>query len=519
MREEKTCLEFIDISMEFPGVKALSKVRMDIRRGEIHALMGANGAGKSTLIKILARIYRQTEGEIFLNGQNINGATPETIRNFGVDFIFQELELVPGFTVAQNIMIGIEPCRGPFVHWRRMEEESQRALDAFIPGAVDARSRIADLSVAKQQIVCIVRALSRNPKILVLDEPTSRLSASETEALFAALNSIRNQRELTIIYISHRLEELFRICDRVTILKDGVGAGTWDIKSLTKEDIVAKMVGKMSPPDKAKVPSPAFPGDTHQEAASLQAPLPAALEVCRIGVEGLIEDVSFEVRPGEILSIFGAVGSRKTELLEAILGIRNRSSGTVRIEGREVKLTGARSAKKHGICLLPEDRRKFGIIYDFSVRENTTLAFLKRFITRFGAIRKKWEAQTVKELCASLRVKMPSAEVKVKTLSGGNQQKIVVAKWLAGNSNIYIFDEPTVGIDVRGKSEIHEIIRRLAGEGKAVIVSSSEAEEAIGIGHRMVVLFNGCPAAQFECGSVKYEEIIFLSMGGKRNAG
>ncbi|MDR2480269.1 MAG: sugar ABC transporter ATP-binding protein [Treponema sp.] len=504
------CLEFKDISMEFPGVKALSHVNMLISKGEIHALMGANGAGKSTLIKILARVFHHSSGGIYLNGENIDKATSETIRNYGIDFIFQELELVPGFTVAQNIMIGIEPHKRGLVDWKKMERESQKALDAFIPGVVDARSRIADLSVAKQQIVCIVRALYRNPKIIVLDEPTSRLSASETEALFAAINKIRTERELTVIYISHRLEELFRICDRVTILKDGVCAGTWNITDLNKEDIVNKMVGKITAGNSASVQK------TNRAVPVHQAGCPG-LRVEGISIDNLIDNISFDAYPGEILSLFGAVGSRKTELLEAIIGIRPYDSGKVFINGKETRMTGAGSAKKHGVCLIPEDRRKHGIIYDFSIRENTTIAFMNRFLWLSGFIRHSSEINAVKDICAALQVKMPSTEVRVKTLSGGNQQKIVIAKWLLGNSEIYIFDEPTVGIDVRGKSEIYDIIHRLAGEGKTVIISSSEADEALHLGDRIVILFNGHIVAQCSSSDVNHEEVVYLSMGGKRN--
>jgi ABC-type sugar transport system ATPase subunit len=379
-------------------------------------------------------------------------------------------------------------------------------LDAFIPGVVDAKLRIADLSVAKQQIVCIVRALYRNPKILVFDEPTSRLSAPETEALFSAINKMRKERELTIIYISHRLEELFRICDRVTILRDGICTGTWELSTLSKEDIVNKMVGTIQTTEKST--RQISPVNTSEPVLRIEG----------ITIENLINNISFSVYPGEVISLFGAVGSRKTELLEAILGIRQYDSGKVFINGKETKLTGARSAKKHGICLIPEDRRKYGLIYDFTIRENITIAFLRHFLTLFGFIHKNNEIKNVKDICNTLQVKMPSTEVRVKTLSGGNQQKIVVAKWLLGNSEIYIFDEPTVGIDVRGKNEIHDIIHRLADEGKAVIMSSSEVDEAIKTGDRIVVLFNGQVAAQYNSADVNYEEIVYLSMGGKRNA-
>lgn len=501
---ENACLEFKDITMEFPGVKALSGVSFPIRAGEVHALMGANGAGKSTLIKILARVYHQTGGDILLHGESLSKATAGNIRSYGIDFIFQELELVPGFTVAQNIMIGIEPRgKAGLIDWKRMTGEAQKALDAFMPGVVDASAQISELSVAKQQIVCIVRALYRDPKILVLDEPTSRLSAPETDALFDAIRRIKAQREITIIYISHRLEELFKICDCVTILRDGVYTGTWPLKEITQEEIVYKMVGQVQKHEAHRAPDPGLEGKK------------PALSVENLSVAGLIDDVSFDVRPGEVLALTGAVGSRKTEIIEAIMGIRARSAGRIALNGTEVALNGPRSAKKHGVCLIPEDRRKNGIIPDFSVRENTTLAFLRRFTGPMGLIRSAQEHGSVEELCERLQVKTPGTEVAVKTLSGGNIQKIVVAKWLVGDSSVYFFDEPTVGIDVRGKSEIYALIHELAGQGKAVVVASSEIDEAIDISDRMVVLFNGRVVARRVSCEADREEIVYLTMGGK----
>ncbi len=506
MNMERTCLDFQSICMEFPGVRALNGVTFSIHPGEVHALMGANGAGKSTLIKILARVYQQTGGDILLNGESLSKATANSIRSYGIDFIFQELELVPGFTVAQNIMIGIEPRkRSGLIDWKKMTAQAQQALDEFMPGAVSASALIDDLSVAKQQIVCIIRALYRNPKILVLDEPTSRLSASETDALFAAICRMKQMREITIIYISHRLEELFRICDRVTILRDGEYTGTWSLQAITREQIVYKMVGQLQETT------------AHRPYRVELDALAPVLQVQQLRVPGVIEDVSFEVRAGEIMALTGAVGARKTELLEALMGIRE-SSGHVLIRGKVVKMSGPRSAKRHGVCLIPEDRRKNGIISDFSVRENTTIAFLKQYTNAASLIRSKKEVAEVKRFCDKLHVKTPDIEAQIKTLSGGNIQKIVVAKWLVGDSEIYFFDEPTVGIDVKGKNEIYTLIRELAGEGKAIVVTSSDVEEAISISDRMVVLFNGRIVGRKLSCEASREEVVYLTMGGKENA-
>ncbi len=507
MDSDKTCLEFRNVSMEFPGVRALNDVSFSVTSGEVHALMGANGAGKSTLIKILARVNQQTSGDVLLRGESLSKASAGSIRSFGIDFVFQELELVPGFTVAQNILIGIEPrTKLGLVDWSRMVDEAQQALDSFMPGVVDASMQISDLSVAQQQIVCIVRAFYRNPKILVLDEPTSRLSASETDALFGAIGRVKAERDVTIIYISHRLEELFRICDRVTILRDGVCTGTWSLSDITREEIVYKMVGNVQS------------AETHRPFDKTLDDADPELTVEGLCVPGLIDNVSFEVKPGQVVALTGAVGSRKTELVEAITGTREISGGRILIRGDEVKLNSPRSAKKHGVCLIPEDRRRNGVISDFTVRENITIAFLKKFTNKLGLIKQGQEIATVRELSSKLQIKTPSTEVAVKTLSGGNIQKVLVAKWLVGDSNIYFFDEPTVGIDVKGKREIHDLIHGLAATGKVVVVASSDVDEAIGISDVMTILFDGKVVGRRISCEANREEVVYMTMGGKTSA-
>ena len=502
MSDSVAFLEFRNVSMEFPGVKALSDVSFGIEKNEIHALMGANGAGKSTLIKILARIYNQTEGDILINGESISGATSQNIRSHGIDFIFQELELVPDFTVAQNIMVRDEPRKAGLVDWKRMRQEAQRALDDFMPGVIDASDPVNSLSIAKQQIVSIVRAIRRNPKVLVLDEPTSRLSSTETDALFAAIRKLREKQELTIIYISHRLEELFQICDKVTILRDGKYTGTWNLSKITKEDVVYHMVGEVKR------------DSAHKPLAEEVAALPPVLEVEHLRVPGIIEDISFSVRPGEIVALAGAVGAKKTETFEAIMGIHQNAEGIVRKNGTEIKLKGAADSKRWGICLVPEDRRRDGVVLDFTVRENTTYAFLSNFVSKLGFIRKHYEKNRVRELNERLLVKTPSTEAYVKNLSGGNIQKVVVAKWLTGDSDVYFFDEPTVGIDVKGKSEIYDIIRELAAQGKAIVVASSEIDEVISISDNIVVLYNGRIVGNIVSAEARHEEVVYLTMGG-----
>ena len=498
-------LEFKDICKRFPGVRALSNVSLGIRKGEIHALMGANGAGKSTLIKILARVYSQDGGEILLDGKDISRATTETIRDLGVEFIFQELELVQDFSAAQNILIGVEPTKGLVIDRNRMLREAQAAMDAFMPETVDVSSSVSSLSVAKQQMVCIVRALYRDPKILVLDEPTSRLSATETESLFAAIRRLRRERGITVIYISHRMEDIYAICDRVSILRDGEMVGSYALEELSRQDIVYKMVGEdIASPSRGRVA-----GARAQEGKP-------KLSVAGLCLERHLRDVSFDVYPGEVFVLTGSVGSQKTELIESIIGIRKADRGTVRIDGKEVRLQGAGSAKSAGICLVPEDRRRNGVIYDFAVRSNSSLAFLSRWTGALGAISRKREKADTEKMADFLSIKTASVETLVKTLSGGNQQKVVIAKWLLGDSTVYFFDEPTVGIDVKGKSEIYEIIKTLSSQGKAIVVATSDIEEAMRIGDRIAVMFEGGIQGIVDSDEADKQRMTYLAMGGRQ---
>lgn len=504
MDNENVCLEFKDISMEFSGVKALKNVSFTISTHEVRALIGANGAGKSTLIKILARIYHQTGGDILLHGESISAATPNTIRNYGVEFIFQELELIPEFTVAQNMLIGKEPHKGGLVDWKKMNEEAQQALDEFLPGAIKATDLVSSLPVAKQQIVCIVRALHRNPKILVLDEPTSRLSAAETDILFDAIRKIRNKKEFTIIYISHHLEEIFKICDSITILRDGSNVGTWPLDKITQSEIIHHMVGNLTYSKKGG-------------AAEFKKEGTPALSVKNLSLSGVFQDITFDVYPGEIVSLTGAVGAKKTEIFETIMGMRKSTSGTVEVAGKDFQMKNPYDALDNNICLISEDRRKYGVVSDASIRENVSLAILKQFTSKIGSIKKKKEKRFAEEMVERVAIKTPSAENQVKNLSGGNIQKVVVGKWIAKDSSIYLFDEPTVGIDVKGKSEIYRLIRELASAGKAVVVASSEIEEAIEIGDDILVLYNGQIVERTSPYDADKETIVQLTMGVKKN--
>lgn len=498
-------LEFSGIDMRFPGVHALKNVSFEVKEGEVHALLGANGAGKSTLIKILARVYQQTDGEIFLNGKSLNAATAQNIRQYGIDFIFQELELVSSFTVAQNVLLGDEVTKGALLNQREMSKKAQETLDQLIPGFIDARSLARDLTVAQQQLVCIARSLYRNPKILVLDEPTSRLSSSEVDALFSVIDRLKKERNITAIYISHRLEEIYRIADTLTVLRDGEKVVTCKVNEITTKEIIRSMMGKEI--DVTKKMENLAPGYGEQP----------ALEVRELSDGRAFGPIDFDVFKGEVFCITGAVGSGKTELIETIFGLRKAASGTLKINGKSWVPKSPLHAKNKKLSLVPEDRRLNGLVYDFSVRKNISLVSLKK-LSRFGfVVNVKKEKEVAKKLVEELSIKTPGLETASKFLSGGNQQKVVFAKWLVGNSEIYFFDEPTVGIDVKGKEEIYEIIHSLAKEGKSVIVTTSDFDEALRASTRIMVLFAGKEKGLLDSKTAVKDELLLLTMGGKIN--
>lgn len=498
-------LEFSGIDMRFPGVHALKNVSFEVKEGEVHALLGANGAGKSTLIKILARVYHQTDGEILLNGKSLNNATAQNIRQYGIDFIFQELELVSSFTVAQNVLLGDEVTKGALLNKREMSKKAQETLDQLIPGFIDARSLARDLTVAQQQLVCIARSLYRNPKILVLDEPTSRLSSSEVDALFSVIDRLKKERNITAIYISHRLEEIYRIADTLTVLRDGEKVVTCKVNEVTTREIIRSMMGKEI--DVTKKMENLAPGYGEKP----------ALEVRGLSDGKAFGPIDFDVFKGEVFCITGAVGSGKTELIETIFGLRKASSGTLKIDGKSWVPRSPLHAKNKKLSLVPEDRRLNGVVYDFSIRKNISLVSLKK-LSRFGFIvNAKKEKEVAKKLVEELSIKTAGLETASKFLSGGNQQKVVFAKWLVSNSEIYFFDEPTVGIDVKGKEEIYEIIHNLARERKSVIVTTSDFDEALRASTRIMVLFAGKEKGLLDSKTAVKDELLLLTMGGKVN--
>jgi len=496
MSSDATVLSLRGISKRFPGVQALDRVDFDLARGEVHALVGENGAGKSTLMKILAGAIQKDEGEIFLEGQRVEIPDPITARRLGISLIYQEFNLVPYLSVAENIFLGREPKRkSGLIDWKRLYSESERLLSR-LGLTVDPRERVQRLSVAEQQMVEIAKAVSVQCKVLGMDEPSATLTEHESRRLFDLIKGLIADG-VSVIYISHRLEEIYEIADRVTILRDGHHIATDQIDRLSKEEIVRLMVGREIsdefPPRRAK------PGK----------------EVLR--VEGLtrrrkFSDVTFSVREGEILGIAGLVGSGRTEVARAIFGADPIDSGRILLDGRPLSLRGPRDAINAGIGLVTEDRKAQGLVLGMSVLENVSLASLDQF-SRAGFVDKKREMAAVAVHVDELRIRTPSLRQTVRNLSGGNQQKVVLAKWLLTRSRVMIFDEPTRGIDVGAKWEIYNLLNSLAERGVAIIMISSELPEVLGMSDRILVMHEGRVAGELAKHEATQERVMRLAMG------
>ena len=474
-------LQMSAISKRFPGVVALDRVDFAISAGEIVALVGENGAGKSTLMKILAGIHRADSGEILLDGAQVALHGPGDAARLGIGIIHQERELIDTLDVAGNVFLGREPSRGGLLRWldrRRMLADTERQL-ARIGAGLRASTPLRELSAAEQQLVAIVRALSMNARLLILDEPTSSLTAHDAERLFAVLRDLRSAGT-AIVYISHRLKEVERLADRAVVLRDGRNVGTLPKEAISHDRLVQLMVGRTversAGPTASTGPRP---------------PAQAVLEIERLRTSRYPgAEVSLAVHRGEVLGIAGLIGAGRSELAEAVCGIAPRLSGRVLVDGQPLAIGSPRDAIRHGICLVPEDRRRSGVVGPMSVRENVTLPALASY-ARFGLIARTREAEAVRRITTALTVKASSIEAAVATLSGGNQQKVVLARWLALRPRVIVFDEPTQGVDVGAKAEIHRLIRRLADEGAAVVMVSSDLEEIVAECDRVAVMHDG----------------------------
>lgn len=490
-----------NIKKKFPGVYALSGVNFELEQGEVHALLGENGAGKSTLIKILAGIYAADEGEIYLKGKRTKINDVQQSYAHGISVIHQELCLAPNMTVADNIFLGKEILnKSGFVDFAEQNRAAQELLNS-LGLAIDATETVSKLSVAQQQLVEIAKSLSIEAQIIVMDEPTASLTLREVEILFETINNLK-RKNIAVIYISHRMEELFRIADRVTVLRDGKYVGTREITATTREELIAMMVGRELQDLYKRTFHPL--GDM-------------ILEVRNLNRRNVLANISFSLRQGEIVGISGLVGSGRTEMARAVFGIDRYDSGEIFLAGQKVSVTSPVEAVQHGIVLVPEDRKGQGLILVNNVSYNITLTVLKQFI-KGVRINRKLERELVDSYIEKLSIKTPSHEQLINNLSGGNQQKIVIAKWLATIPKVLILDEPTRGVDVGAKAELYAIINILAEQGVGIIMISSELPEIIGMSDRVLVMHNGGITGSLNRDELDQEKIMYYATGGIKDA-
>src|SRR5215218_9858959 len=485
------------ITKSFFGVPVLDAVDLDVMAGEVHALVGENGAGKSTLMKILAGAYQPDAGSILLDGEEIRFGHPRQAQERGVSIIYQEFNLLPERTVAQNIFLGREPARGPLVDNRAMEEATARLLaELGVEGVISPDSPVHELSVAQQQTVEIAKALSFEARILVMDEPTAALSPHEVDALFERVRLLQ-ERGLAVLYISHRMKEIFELSRRITVLKDGRRVDTVTSDSVRPGELVRMMVGRELDHYFPPRATAAETGDVRLQVGS--------------GAVGKLHNVDLEVRAGEIVGLAGLAGAGRTEVARALFGVEPFTAGIVELNGKPVRIRSPRQAIRSGIGFLTEDRKLEGLILPQSVRDNALLALRSLGQARMNG-RPAREAHSVLDLARRVELRAASLEQEVRYLSGGNQQKVVLAKWLATRAQILIFDEPTRGIDVGAKAGIHELMRELARAGAAILMISSELPEVIGMSDRILVMRDGTIAGELPAGASE-AQIMLLATG------
>ena len=478
------------VSKSFGGVHALKDVHFELHAGEIHALLGENGAGKSTLIKIMTGLYQPDAGEIVFEGQPIHFANTHEAQAQGIVAIYQEPSLFPDLDIAENIFVGRQPTKRGRIDWQRMYVEAAELLRR-LGVSLDPRTKARSLSVAQMQLVEIARAISIKTKVLIMDEPTASLTLGEIEDLFTIVRQLR-QQGTSIIFISHHLEELFALCDRVTILRDGSYVGTHPMSTITTDDLIQMMVGRTLHELFPKQDVP--PGDV-------------VLEVAGLEVEGTFADVSFSLRRGEILGMAGLIGAGRTEVARALFGVDPATAGTIKLDGNVVTITSPQTAMALGIGYVPEDRKLHGLVLDMSIADNITLPELQNF-ARMGWLDSKREQAAAATGAKQLEVKMSSVEQPAGELSGGNQQKVVLAKWLQTHPRVLILDEPTRGIDVGTKAAVHRLMSSLAAQGMAILMISSELPEVLGMSDRILVMREGRVTGQFSRAEATQERLM-----------
>lgn len=495
--EIKTILTLTNVSKQFPGVRALDNVSFSLNEGEVHVLMGENGAGKSTLMKILAGIYQADIGIVTLNNKQIEIKSPKDALQAGISMIHQELNPIPHMTVAENIYVGREPTLFSFglVNKKEMISNTEELFQQ-LGIEIDPSLEMAELNVAETQMVEIARAISYNSKIIIMDEPTSAITDTEVQKLFEMIRKLK-EKNVAIIYISHKMNEIFTIGDRVTVLRDGQFVGTHKVEDINKQQLITMMVGREV--------TNIFPKNNTNIGDFI-------FSVENLSLEGLFENVSFQVRRGEIFGIAGLMGAGRTEVVETIFGIRKKKGGIINLNGVDLEIRNPKDAIKKGIAIVSEDRKLMGLNLKASVKENITIVTLRQYCTA-GIVRKRNEARVVDEKIDQLRIKTPSRNQKMAYLSGGNQQKAVVAKWLLSVPDVLIMDEPTRGIDVGAKAEIHGLISELANRGMAIIMISSELPEIIGMSDRVMVMHEGRVTGSLERDELEQEKIMHLATG------
>jgi ABC-type sugar transport system ATPase subunit len=489
-------LEVREVTKSFPGVLALNKVNFALRQGEVHALVGENGAGKSTLIKIICGVYQPTEGVLYWKGQQTTIHSPAEALRLGIVPVHQELNLEPYLSVAENIFIGRQPKnRLGLIDHRRMNEMAITWLREF-GLKTDPTVPVGMISIAERQMVSIARAVSLNAHVVIFDEPTASLTRRETELLFDVIKRLRS-KGLGIIFISHRMEEIFGLGDRVTIMRDGSVIATTAVAEISTDEIIRKMIGR-----------------DLREMFKKDSSLPGepVLEVRNLNVPGLLHDVSLTLRRGEILGLAGLVGAGRTELARAIVGDLKHDSGSLVVEGRTIQIKSPAEALKVGIGLVPEERKELGLVLGLSVKKNISIGILRR-LAPLGLIRTRQETEVAREYVDRLSIRTPSLGQGVQYLSGGNQQRVVVAKWLATTPKILIVDEPTRGIDVGAKAEIHILLNDLAKQGVSIIMISSELPEVLAMSDRILVMHEGAIVAELDGKKTNEEEILRYATG------
>lgn len=501
----KECfVEMTGINKSFSGVHVLKDVHLNVRKGEVHALMGENGAGKSTLIKILSGVYSRDSGTVKVKGEEVAFANPKDAEERGINIIHQELNIIPHLTVTQNMFLGKELTYGKFgfLNKKAMKEATLESLKELGVTNINPEEPAGNLSVGQQQMIEIARALATKSELIIMDEPTAALTDREIEILFQVVNSLR-ERGVSIIYVSHRMEEIFQICDRITVLRDGEYIGTENIKDTSFDEVVRMMVGREL--------GERFPTRSSEIGEVI-------FEVEDLEIKNLFEKVNFEVRAGEILGIAGLMGAGRTEIMETIFGYRKKSKGTVKLNGKELVIKHPLDAIKAGLAFITEDRKDKGLVINASIRENIALTNINSISSK-GVISKTRETELVNKLMKKLHVRAAGMNQEVKRLSGGNQQKVVIAKWIGINPKVLLLDEPTRGVDIGAKKEIYSIMNELSENGVAIIMVSSELPEVLGVSDRIMVIHEGKVTGVLNREEADQEKIMVAATGRVNNEG